>query len=81
MNTHKVDDRVTQATNHFHAYAVTFNISVAEAIAERDHPADVNDCIHFFKEATGREPSMEEIHAMRPDSPECVREFWAREDF
>jgi hypothetical protein len=52
----------------FKQYATQYNCSIAEAIADRDCPMNVQGCIEAFKADTGREPSIDEIETMQPDS-------------
>lgn len=55
-------------------YANRYNCSIAEAIADRDHPATEETCMEWFREAAGREPTIKEIIAMQPSSRALVDE-------
>jgi hypothetical protein len=61
-------------TNDFVWYANRYNCTVAEAIADRDHPATEAQCVAWFREATGRAPTQAEIVEMQPNSQTKVDE-------
>jgi len=60
--------------NEYTRYAQKYNVSIAEAIADRDWPMERHTLIEVFQESTGRAPIESEIKTMRPDSFEQVRE-------
>ena len=55
-------------------YANSFNVSLAQAIADRDEPMTKADCIEAFVASCGREPTTLDLEIMRPDSEETVAE-------
>lgn len=60
--------------SEFKKYAIQYKCSVAAAIYDRDYPATEKQCVEWFIEAEGRNPSLEEIKEMRPDTQEKVDE-------
>ncbi len=54
--------------NSFKAYAQQYRCTLAEAIADRDWPADRATLVQWFQEAEGRAPTEDEIETMSPNS-------------
>jgi len=52
----------------FTDYANEHGVTLAEAIADRDHPMTKHDCIHIFSSEAGRNPTEDELDVMRPDA-------------
>lgn len=67
-----------KSPNIFAEYAKAYQCSIAEAIADRDAPMTLEDCVEAFTEASGRAPSSEEIEIMHPESSAYVFR-WIRE--
>lgn len=70
--------------NQFIQYAQNYDCSVAKAIADRDWPMNQEQCIKAFKEATGQNPTADQVREMSPDSERTVnteRDLQDWEDF
>ena len=60
-------------------YALKYNCSIAQAIADRDWPDDRDACIRWFREAAGRGPTDDEIDIMSPNTQSQIDDeaaFW-----
>lgn len=64
-----------EANTFYHAYAIRFNCTVARAIADRDHPMTLPQCVKAYFQSTGSNPTPEQIKIMAPESDEYCREF------
>jgi hypothetical protein len=76
MKKYMIDGHLIKADCYYRAYSKYFNITIAQAISERDHPASKEDCIGFFIEATNRAPSEDEILQMKPDLESFVEMYF-----
>lgn len=61
--------------NEFLLYAQNYNVSVATAIRDRDWPLTKKECIKEFVEATGKQPTEQEITEMRPDDDRATEDY------
>lgn len=79
MKKYSIDGHLIKANCYYQAYSNYFKVSIAQAIAERDHPASKEDCIGFFMEAAGRTPTNAEIQQMQPDSETSVQIYFGEQ--
>lgn len=59
--------------NQFKIYAKNYNVTLAQAIRDRDWPMTKNQCVQAYLEAAGKLPSETEIKEMRPDSQSTIQ--------
>ncbi len=72
----KCHGQTIQAPSFDAAYAIRFNVSIAEAIADRGEPMTQDELSIRFKEAAGRLPTEAEMSTMHPESKSSVSEFY-----
>lgn len=56
-------------------YATNYNVSLAQAIADRDYPATEAEVVEWFVKDLGRLPTADEIRLMHPESADLVYKY------
>lgn len=60
--------------NQWLKYSKQYDVTIANAIRDRDYPMDRQQCIQEFLNATGKLPSELEIKDMSPDSQDSIND-------
>lgn len=61
-------------TQQFSEYAQKYNVSLSEAIGDRDWPMTEDQCVGAFIAVTRRMPTSSDIIQMRPDSQTAIED-------